>query len=282
MRMGRGVLSRKIRVRKRRVTSIKKKKYAARERRGRSKGRMSPLRRQIRQVMRLLECYRQELRRMESLASAKGPMMPVSVETRGAADLAAPVDPPVPADPPGVPGAVGPGGPEGTPGVPGATGPAGPEGPQGVPGAVGPGGPEGPQGVPGATGPSGPEGPQGVPGATGPAGPEGPQGPPGPPVSAVLVTSAVYRYFYAPPADLTGTVDIPANQFTDDKGSPPLAFAGTGAGSYANLFINGMLQEGRLYTLEPVVLTLELGQDMIVAGTPIILENVQITAQAIS
>ncbi|MCK8488417.1 DUF4183 domain-containing protein [Paenibacillus sp. MBLB2552] len=101
-------------------------------------------------------------------------------------------------------------------------------------------------------------------------------------MGAILVSTVVYRYFYAPPADLTGTVDIPANQFTDDKGSQPLAFAGTGAGSYANLFINGMMQEGRLYTLAPESLTLELGQDMIVAGTPIILENVQITAQAIS
>ncbi len=240
---------------------------------------------------------------MERLASAKG-LMPASDEARGAVDPPGPADPPSdppgPADPPGAPGAAGPAGPEGPQSAPGAAGPAGPEGPQGAPGAAGPAGPEGPQGAPGAVGPAGPEGPQGAPGAAGPAGPEGPQGapgaagpagppgvpgpqgPPGPPVGAVLVTSAVYRYFYAPLADLTGTVDIPANQFTDDEGSPPLAFAGTGAGSYANLFINGMLQEGRLYTVEPVVLTLELGQDMIVAGTPIILENVQITAQAIS
>ncbi|MDU2243058.1 MAG: DUF4183 domain-containing protein, partial [Paenibacillus sp.] len=129
-------------------------------------------------------------------------------------------------------------------------------------------------------GPAGPAGPQGEPGATGPAGPEGPQGPPGPPVGEILVTSAVFRYFYAPPADLTGTVNIPADQFTDDEGNTPLAFDGTGAGSYTNIFINGMPQEGRLYTLEPEALTLELGQDMIGAGTPIIVENVRITAQA--
>ncbi|WP_148501073.1 DUF4183 domain-containing protein, partial [Paenibacillus rubinfantis] len=131
----------------------------------------------------------------------------------------------------------------------------------------------GPEGASGATGPAG---------AVGPAGPEGPPGPPGPPVGEIVVSSAVFRYFYAPPADLTGTVDIAANQFTDDEGNPPLAFAGTGAGSYANLFINGMLQEGRLYTLVPAALTLELGQDMIGAGTPIIVENVLISAQAAS
>ncbi len=60
-----------------------------------------------------------------------------------------------------------------------------------------------------------------------------------------------------------------------------MAFAGTGAGSYTNLFINGMPQEGRLYTLEPEALTLELGQDMIGAGTPIIVENVQISAEGV-
>ncbi|GJM77436.1 hypothetical protein HMSSN036_96520 [Paenibacillus macerans] len=41
------------------------------------------------------------------------------------------------------------------------------------------------------------------------------------------------------------------------------------------------MQEGSLYTLSPQALTLLLGQDMILAGTPIIIEIVQITAQAI-
>jgi hypothetical protein len=81
---------------------------------------------------------------------------------------------------------------------------------------------------------------------------------------------------------MTGTVHIPANQFTDDAGNTPVVFAGIGDGAYTNLFINGMPQEGRLFVLEPESLTLALGQDMIGAGTPIIVENVRITAKATS
>lgn len=138
-------------------------------------------------------------------------------------------------------------------------------------------GPAGPQGIPGSGGPMGPPGPQGESGA---AGPMGPPGPPGPPAGEIVVTPAVFRYFYAAPADLTGTVHIPANQFTDDEGNSPLVFAGTGEEAYTNLFINGMPQEGRLFVLKPESLTLMLGQDMIGAGTPIIVENVRITAKA--
>lgn len=139
--------------------------------------------------------------------------------------------------------------------------------------------PAGPQGMPGSGGPMGPPGPQGESGAVGPM---GPPGPPGPPAVEILVTPAVFRYFYAAPADMTGTVHIPANQFTDDAGNTPVVFAGIGDGAYTNLFINGMPQEGRLFVLEPESLTLALGQDMIGAGTPIIVENVRITAKATS
>lgn len=252
------------RVHQRRYTASTGTPCVGRGRRRREKRRVSA-RKQLRRAVRLLECYRRELRRVERLARAEG-RMPDTLG--GAASWAEPR------------GAAGPAGPGGSPGAPGAAGPAGPEGPPGAPGVAGPAGSGGSPGAPGAAGPAGPEGPPGAPGATGPAGPEGPLGPPGPPVGDILVTSTAFRYFYAPPANLTGTVVVSAAQFTDDEGNSPLVFAGTGAGAYANLFINGMLQEGRLFTLEPASLTLELGQDMIFAGTPIILENVQITAQA--
>ncbi|MDU4695529.1 MAG: DUF4183 domain-containing protein [Paenibacillus sp.] len=264
MGMENGGLSGAIRLPQRRASAVRNKRCAAKgQRRRRKKGSRTPLRNQLRRAVCLLERYRKELRRLERQARTDGPA-PSPGETRG---TAGPVGP---SGPQGSPGAVGPMGPAGAEGAPGTVGPPGP---QGLPGAVGPMGPAGPEGAPGATGPAG---------AVGPAGPEGPPGPPGPPVGEIVVSSAVFRYFYAPPADLTGTVDISANQFTDDEGNPPLAFAGTGAGSYANLFINGMLQEGRLYTLVPAALTLELGQDMIGAGTPIIVENVLISAQAAS
>jgi hypothetical protein len=319
MGMEKGGLSGAIRLPQRRATAARNKSCAAKgQHRRRKKGSRTPLRNQLRRAVCLLERYRKELRRLERLACTDGPA-PSPGETRGTAGLVGPpgpqglpgaVGPMGPAGPEGTPGTAGPPGPQGLPGAVGPMGPAGaegapgtagPSGPQGLPGAVGPIGPAGaegapgtaglpgPQGLPGAVGPMGPAGAEGAPGATGPvgpsgavgpAGPEGPPGPPGPPVGEIVVSSAVFRYFYAPPADLTGTVDISANQFTDDEGNPPLAFAGTGAGSYANLFINGMLQEGRLYTLVPAALTLELGQDMIGAGTPIIVENVLISAQA--
>lgn len=236
-----------MRVHTRRTEARKGKPCAAKGHRCRRKRSASLLRRQLRQAMLLLARYRQELRRAERLAIAAGAV-------------------------PDAPGNALP-----WPEMRAAAGPAGPAGAQGEPGATGPAGPAGAQGEPGAMGPAGPQGLRGEPGATGPA---GPQGPPGPPVGEIVVSSAVFRYFYAPPADLIGAIEIPAEQFTDDAGNSPLAFAGFGSGAYANLFINGMLQEGRLYTLEPQVLTLELGQDMIRAGTPIIVEIVRITAQA--
>ncbi|MGG2990832.1 DUF4183 domain-containing protein, partial [Paenibacillus macerans] len=142
-------------------------------------------------------------------------------------------------------------------------------------GPQGPVGPQGPAGDPGPVGEAGPQGP------IGPQGPEGPPGPPGPPGGAIQVTPTVFRYFYFPPANLQGDVTVPASEFTDDQGNPPAAFSGLGSESYANLYINGVMQEGSLYTLSPQALTLLLGQDMILAGTPIIIEIVQITAQAI-
>lgn len=271
MGMEKGGRSGTIRLHKGRASAVKNKRCAAKgQRRRRKKGSRILLRNQLSRALRLLELYRQQLRQLERLAYADGPA-PSPVETRG---TAGPVGP---AGPQGAPGAAGPVGPAGAMGTPGTVGPAGAVGPGGANGAAGP---MGPAGASGAAGPVGPAGAQGTPGAVGPAGPEGPPGPPGPPVGEIVVSSAVFRYFYAPPADLTGTVNIPATQFTDDEGNTPFTFAGTGAGTYANLFINGMLQEGRLFTLEPAALTLELGQDMIGAGAPIIVENVLITAQA--
>ncbi|WP_059053255.1 DUF4183 domain-containing protein [Paenibacillus senegalimassiliensis] len=196
-----------------------------------------------------------------------------------------------PAGAPGVTGATGAAGPAGAPGVTGATGAAGPQGAPGVTGATGAAGPAGAPGVTGATGAAGPQGAPGVTGATGPTGAEGPQGAVGPtgatgavgpPGGAILVTPTVFRYFYVPPTAIGGgTVDIPANEFTNDNGNNPAIFDGVGPDSYSNIYINGMMQEGRLFTLQPNLLTLDLSQDTLLAGTPIIVENIRITAQAI-
>ncbi|WP_327204864.1 DUF4183 domain-containing protein [Paenibacillus sp. DMB20] len=119
--------------------------------------------------------------------------------------------------------------------------------------------------MPGPPGPDGLQGPQGIP---------GPQGPEGPPVNIadITVIPAVERYLFITPEDLTGTVDIPLSQFTDDNGAPVNEPVAIGANSYMNLYINGLLQQGQLYQVNNNILTLQLNGDMVWAGTPIILE----------
>lgn len=147
--------------------------------------------------------------------------------------------------------------PNNTQGTPGA------QGPQGLPG------PASPQGLPG------PAGPQGLPGL---AGPQGPTGPPGE-IPAITIVPTVYRYFYFPPAEMDSSVDIPVNQFTDDNGGVAAEFQGIGVNSYTHLYINGVLQEGSLYSLNEQLLRLFLDGDMLIAGTPIIVENVEFLAR---
>ncbi|MCA1296327.1 DUF4183 domain-containing protein [Paenibacillus sp. alder61] len=78
-----------------------------------------------------------------------------------------------------------------------------------------------------------------------------------------------------PEENLHSQITIQANQFTDDEGKTAAAFAGLSESSYTNLFINGVLQEKRLYSISSTALTLDLGSDIILAGTPVIIENVE-------
>lgn len=183
----------------------------------------------------------------------------------------------------------GPPGPQGVQGPSGATGPAGPQGVQGPSGAggptgaTGPTGPQGLQGVPGPPGADGPTGPQGMPGADGPTGPQGMPGPPGEVfVPNVAVVPVVERYFYFTPSDIQAPVIIPANQFTNDQGLVVAEFLNPGTNSYTSLFINGLLQEGSIYSVTTGALSINPGGDTIIKDTPIILEIVQIFAQVTS
>lgn len=162
----------------------------------------------------------------------------------------------------GMPGPVGPQGDRGTPG------PEGSQGPQGLQG------PEGPQGLQGVQGPQGLQGEQGI------QGPRGPQGPPG--SSDITIVPRVYRYFYIPDTELAALTVVEASQFTNDVGEPVEAIEGLSLNSYSRLFVNGMLQESRLYSIDPSALTLRLGLDMILAGTPIIIENVELNVQPVT
>lgn len=179
-------------------------------------------------------------------------------------------------------GAQGPMGHQGFPGeqgVAGVQGPAGPQGERGEAGSPGAQGPMGPQGVPGEQGAVGAQGPAGPQGEPGPTGPQGEQGPPGT-VAGVQVVPATRRYFYFPEdnLDLTSSVTIPAEDFVDDEEGNVTEFAGISTTSYYNLYINGILQPGGSYILTATSLFLPPQSGVLLAGTPIIVEIVQLTA----
>lgn len=153
------------------------------------------------------------------------------------------------------------------------------------------------QGLPGPAGPSGPPGPQGsqgisglpgLPGPAGPSGTQGPQGPKGEPgvvlIPDIFILPNVQRYFYA--TDMNIILDSPlviiANEFTNDAGEIVSSLLNVRLNSYSNLYINGMLQEGRIYSVNSQNLVIHSPGDTILAGTPIILENVSFKAQVVS
>ncbi|WP_312894440.1 DUF4183 domain-containing protein [Paenibacillus eucommiae] len=157
----------------------------------------------------------------------------------------------------------------------GKIGPRGPKGNRGAQGSQGVAGPPGPAGSAGPAGPAGAQGVQGIQGIT---------GPPGPPVivTGITVLPIAQRYFYFAVSDIQEPIIIPANQFTNDEGVITSEFVDVGNNSFVNLYINGLLQEGSLYSLSLHALTLHLNGDIIYSGTPIIVEVVQFSAQMTS
>jgi hypothetical protein len=131
--------------------------------------------------------------------------------------------------------------------------------------------------------PQGPQGPQGTQGSEGPQGPQGIQGPPGPtgPIIIPQFSLTVERYFYIANSDIALPAIIPANQFTNDEGQPIAEFPVLDQNSFANLYINGMMQAGGSYSISSIALSINDVDETIFAGTPIILETVQLTVQII-
>ncbi len=174
---------------------------------------------------------------------------------------------------PGVPGVTGAPGVPGVPGVPGIQGPVGTQGAPGVPG------PTGAQGSAGATGAPGPTGAQGVTGPTGAQGITGPTGP-APDISNIEIVPTAERYFYFTPDPIESSVTIMADQFSVDGVQGASQRFHVGSNSYANLYINGMLQERTLFSLTPSSLTIHLREgETISSGTPIIVEIVQFSVR---
>ncbi|MFC4599566.1 DUF4183 domain-containing protein [Cohnella hongkongensis] len=116
-------------------------------------------------------------------------------------------------------------------------------------------------------------------GAPRPAG--GPNGAERPLLPTVSVHPVVRRYFYLPAADIFMTEDlvVPATSFVDDHGEPAKAFPDHRQEGYFNLYVNGLLQEGQLYRVEPLSVTVASTGQKILAGTPIIVESVGFIAK---
>ena len=126
-------------------------------------------------------------------------------------------------------------------------------------------------------------GPQGIPGIPGLMGLTGPAGLTGP-VVIPQINSALTarRYSYIASADMDPPVDISAGVFTNDDGVLISEFPVLDQNSYANLYINGILQAGGTYSVTPVTVTILQNQDTIFSGTSIILEMVQLSIQITS
>ncbi|AJW69300.1 hypothetical protein GMA19_03477 [Paenibacillus polymyxa E681] len=189
----------------------------------------------------------------------------------------------------GIPGTAGTPGVQGVAGVQGVPGPAGAPGVQGIPGIQGPAGtqgapgvpgPAGVQGSPGATGAPGPTGAQGIAGPTGARGITGPTGPAAD-ISNIEIVPTAERYFYFAPDQIESSVTIMADQFSVDGVQEAFQRFNVGSNSYANLYINGMIQESTLYSLTPASLTIHLNEgEAILSGTPIIVEIVQFSVRS--
>ena len=93
----------------------------------------------------------------------------------------------------------------------------------------------------------------------------------------VNVTGSSMRFFNVLAATLPvidGTI-VAATDFLDDSGDAAAAFPVLVNGYY-NVYINGVLQEGDSYTISSTELTFNGVTGTITAGTPIVVEAVEL------
>ncbi|MFJ7182831.1 DUF4183 domain-containing protein [Lysinibacillus xylanilyticus] len=93
----------------------------------------------------------------------------------------------------------------------------------------------------------------------------------------VNVTGTSTRFFnvLAAPLSITDGTTVAANTFLNDSGSPATTFPIVTNGYY-NLYINGVLQEGGSYSVSGAELTFHTVTGTLPAGTPIIVEAVEL------
>jgi len=96
-------------------------------------------------------------------------------------------------------------------------------------------------------------------------------------IAPFRVRPVVKRYFFEAPEDIRLTGDslvLHPGQFSDDAGEPASGFMDFGQDGYFNLYVNGVLQEGKLFKADADKLTIVATGQSILKGTPIILESV--------
>lgn len=96
----------------------------------------------------------------------------------------------------------------------------------------------------------------------------------------VNVSGASTRFFnvLAAPLVITDGTTVAATTFMDDTGEAATGFPVVTNGYY-NLYINGVLQEGDSYTVSATELTFNQVTGTISAGTPLIIEAVELVTE---
>lgn len=94
----------------------------------------------------------------------------------------------------------------------------------------------------------------------------------------VNVSADSTRFFnvLAAPLSVTDGTTVLATAFLDDSGVAATAFP-TVVNGYYNLYLNGVLQEGGTYTISATELTFNGVTATIAAGTPLVVEAVELS-----
>ncbi|MHC8965757.1 DUF4183 domain-containing protein [Priestia aryabhattai] len=90
---------------------------------------------------------------------------------------------------------------------------------------------------------------------------------------------ARFTVFVTAPMVAGGITSIPAASFIDDTGAAITALPAVTADSYANVYINGVIQPSSIYTLSTTALNID---DEVTVGAPVIVEFVTHTATSTS